>query len=141
MTDLRGEPRALRKAASRYLEAERMKWPEALSLIPPDQWPDKAGKRVAEIWRSRDFLLQVFAEDSGVERLSICRTEIGKSGHWRENVSWDDLQRLKRECGRGDRDAIEAYPADDDVVNVANMRHLWVMPKGVRIGFFWRKKQ
>jgi hypothetical protein len=29
---------------------------------------------------------------------------------------------------RGDKDAVEIYPADKDIVNVANMRHLIVLP-------------
>jgi len=37
-----------------------------------------------------------------------------------------------------DADAIEIFPADMDVVNVANMRHLWVMAEPVE--FAWRKK-
>ena len=31
----------------------------------------------------------------------------------------------RRGCGA--RDAVEVYPADADVVNVANMRHLWLV--------------
>lgn len=133
----------MRRAAARYLETERSKWPDALVRLPEDQWPNmsaRKGKPPFEIWRSRDFLAQVYACPNGMERLSVCRTEIGAGGNWRDNVSWDELQRLKRECGRGDRDAMEAYPADDDIVNVANMRHLFVMPEGTRVGFFWRNR-
>ncbi len=52
---------------------------------------------------------------------------------------WDELQRIKSECGYGNTDAIEIYPADDDVVNVANMRHLWILDS--RIPFAWRKQK
>ena len=57
---------------------------------------------------------------------------------WADGLSWEDLMALKRQCGRGDRDALEVYPADKDVVNVANMRHLWLPAEPV--AFAWRKK-
>lgn len=140
MTDLRNADRNTRRAAKAYLERERLKWPVELAPVPPDQWPTSVGgrKMPVEIWRSRDFLLQVFHESEAIERLSVNRTEIGRGGHWREDITWEDLQALKRQCGRGDLDAVEIYPRDADVVNVANMRHLWVLKFGA-IAFAWRK--
>lgn len=44
-----------------------------------------------------------------------------------DGITWDELQALKRQCGFGDRFAVEVYPADLDVVNVGNLRHLWVL--------------
>ena len=75
-----------------------------------------------------------------VVRLSINRTTLGANGRWDENITWDDLQRLKREAGYGDKDAVEVFPADVDVVNVANMRHLWVFVGNYRLPFAWRAK-
>ncbi|EOG1815585.1 hypothetical protein ACK3RA_000943 [Enterobacter hormaechei] len=49
----------------------------------------------------------------------------------------DALQEIKSAVGYGDRDAVEIYPRDSDVVNVANMRHLWITPEP--IAFAWRK--
>jgi hypothetical protein len=91
------------------------------------------------VWRSRNFLVQEYdlqAKYPALVRLSICRTSIS-GDRWRDGISWDDLQRLKNECGYGGLDAVEIFPADNDVVNVANMRHLWVMAEPVR--FAWRK--
>jgi hypothetical protein len=34
--------------------------------------------------------------------------------------------------------AVEVYPKDSDIVNVANMRHLWLVDDKTNIG--WRKK-
>ena len=47
-------------------------------------------------------------------------------------LTWAHLQELKGMCGHGKREAVEIYPADDAVVNVANMRHLWLLPPGQR---------
>jgi len=81
-------------------------------------------------------LVQVFNEPSGIERLSVCRTSV-QNGEWVSEITWDELQRIKRECGRGDKDAVELYPADADVVNVANMRHLWIVDPSV-VAFKWK---
>ena len=111
----------------RVLEAENRARPEKLSQIPAVQWRHisvGAGNRI-EVWRSRSFLVQIFSEKTG-ERLTVCRTVV-KDDDWVSDISWDDLQRLKRECGRGNRDAVEVYPADSDLVNAANMRHLWLI--------------
>jgi hypothetical protein len=87
-----------------------------------------------EVWRSRHFLLQIFRTPYGSLRLTINRVE--RSGYsWEEGISWDDLQRLKGECGRGDVWAVECYPPEDRVVCVANMRHLWLLPEAPPYGW------
>jgi hypothetical protein len=53
-----------------------------------------------------------------------------------DNIPWDDLQRLKTECGYGMFDAVEIYPNKRYEVNVANMRHLWIMADP--LSFAWR---
>jgi hypothetical protein len=124
MENDRGVTRQQRKA----LERENKSWPVTLKQVPKDQWPQSSlspERQPMEVWRSRDFLVQVFAA-IGADRLSIIRTShTGKS--WAENITWDEIQRLKSEIGRGHMDAVEIYPADKDVVNVANMRHIFVL--------------
>ena len=115
---------------------ENRSWPAALIQVPREQWPITSEK-VIEAWRSRNFFVAVYRERDGIERLSINRTTATKKS-WADGISWEELQRLKRECGRGDLDAVEIFPADSDVVNVANMRHLWVLPE--RLSFAWRAK-
>jgi hypothetical protein len=46
------------------------------------------------------------------------------------------LQTVKDELGYAERDAVEVFPAQGDLVNVANMRHIWVLP--YRLPFIWR---
>ncbi|HID9686324.1 TPA: DUF7694 domain-containing protein [Citrobacter amalonaticus] len=72
-----------------------------------------------------------------VIRLTVNTTSIASSGRWKDGISWDALQEIKSAVGYGDRDAVEIYPRDSDVVNVANMRHLWITPEP--ISFAWRK--
>jgi hypothetical protein len=101
----------------------------SLSHVPDD---------MIEAWRSRDFLVCVYQERDGILRASVNRTQIDPiTDRWQEGISWEELQRIKREIGRGHLDAVEVFPSDCDVVNVANMRHLFIMPEP--LSFAWRK--
>ena len=40
-------------------------------------------------------------------------------------VTWDDLQRVKTAVWGGSARAIEVYPAEGQIVNSADIRHLW----------------
>lgn len=108
--------------------------------VPEAEWPASppGHRRPVEVYCSRDFLVQVYHE-RGAYRLSVCSTRVGTDGRWLDGISWDVLQRLKREAGFGDHWAVEIYPADLDVVNVANMRHLWVLAEAPPYG--WRRNR
>lgn len=123
----------------RALETDNKKWPETLVRIPREEWPPSrlpSQDLPSEAWRSRRFLIQIFYFPDGTERMSVCRTS-HNGDSWEENITWDELQCLKRECGRGHKDAMEIYPSDVDVVNVANMRHLFITTEPIK--FAWRK--
>jgi len=51
--------------------------------------------------------------------------------------SWDELMQIKRQCGYGDACACELLPPDKDIVNVANMRHIFIMDTPPQ--FLWKK--
>lgn len=121
----------------RQLARENAKQPVVLQEVPREQWPQPNAPQL-RVWRSRDFLVQEFAAQApAVVRLSVCRTTVA-GDRWQDGITWDELQRLKRECGYGDRDAIEIFPPDRDVVDVAAMRHLWVMAEPVACA--WRRQ-
>jgi len=106
--------------------------------VPRNEWPDSIPDdptRIA-VFRDRDFLVQLFVSDESGVRLSINRTQMGadKRG-WADGISWDELQRIKDQCGFSDRCAVELFPPADKVVNVANMRHLWIL--SVPPAFMW----
>lgn len=119
----------------RRLERENRKRPTTLQEVPRHEWPNPNAPQV-RVLRSRDFLVQVFDEPLPVlVRLSISRTT-HNGERWEDGITWDELQRVKREAGYGNMDAVEVFPSDQDVVNVANMRHLFVMAEA--IGYAWR---
>ena len=91
-----------------------------------------------EVWRSRHFLVQLFNED-GVTRITVNRTHKPNGRDWAEGVSWDDLMQVKREIGRADLWAVELYPPDQHIVNLANMRHLWLLDEPPAFG--WRRSK
>lgn len=124
----------------RQLERDNAKRPLHLVEIPREDWPEGMASRPrapTAIWRSRGFLVQRFdAPDPAVCRLSILRTSL-QGDRWADNVTWDEIQRLKAEAGFADAWAVELFPAAGDVVNVANIRHIWILDAPP--AFAWRK--
>jgi hypothetical protein len=128
------------RAQRRELERTNAKMPRELRPVPRDEWPlELQHGRISRVWRSREFLVQEYAEAAPVlVRLSVLRTTLDpKVGRWVDGITWDELQQIKAECGYADNDALELYPMAADVVNVANLRHLWVMRD--LVAFAWRR--
>lgn len=87
-------------------------------------------------WRSAKFLVQLFKEGNNF-RLSVNRCKIDKKGQWVGDITWDELMECKRQCGYGSLWATEVYPPDDQIVNVANMRHLFLVNEPPQ--YAWKK--
>ncbi len=51
------------------------------------------------------------------------------------NIPWRDMQRIKDELFGEERVAVEVFPPRDELVDEANMYHLWVLPEGTRLPF------
>lgn len=88
-------------------------------------------------WRSPSFLAVLYRDSKGFHRLSINRTAIDNLGRWRDEITWDELLRVKAECGFGSHWAVEMYPPESEVVNDANMRHLFLVAEPPP--FAWKK--
>lgn len=128
-----------RRAIEKHLRLENKKYSDEFELIvlPESSEPKEDGANRIVVYRNNKFLVQVI-DEKGKLRLTVNRTTINTKGDWNDGISWDELQKIKAEVGFGDFDAVEVYPASGDEVNVANMRHLWIMPE--RLEFAWRKK-
>jgi hypothetical protein len=124
----------------RQLERDNAKQPAALADVPRADWPEsvmRASLPPRRVLRSREFLVQLFeAPGPATVRLSVCRTTL-KGDRWDDNITWDELQRVKAEAGYPWSWAVEIYPPAVEVVNVANMRHLWLLPEAP--AFAWRR--
>lgn len=116
-------------------------WPEVLAPVPEGEWPAPRGRRrPVAVWLSRHYLAALYAlplcQAGVVRRLSVNRVALGIDGRWEQGISWDELMRCKRETGHADWYGVEVYPRDRDIVNDANMRHLWLLTEPLPIGWF-----
>lgn len=128
--------------AREYLEKTSKKYPRFLVMVPKSEWPKGYAEQKlppTEIRRSRDFLVQIYPAPGASCRMSACRAKIRDDGNWEDGITWDELQKLKDQAGFGDSWAVEIYPPDQSVVNVANMRHLWILSEPPK--FAWRKNE
>ena len=114
------------KSSDKLTEVNESLWP----IFPP-----KFTKPI-KVFRSKTFIVQVFKEENAT-RLSICRTSIDNDGNWEADIKWEELQDIKRQVGYGIDLAVEIYPNEANIVNVANMRHLWIMDYDLNIG--WKR--
>lgn len=57
----------------------------------------------------------------GVEHFAI-------SSLTQERPTWPEMQRIKDELAGHDRTGVEVYPPHAEIVDQANMYHLWVLP-------------
>lgn len=117
------------KLQRRRKELDNRKRGGELQEVPKPQWPrgwDNLSEKPQRVWRSSRFLVVLYnSPHEGIVRLTVNRVD-RTDGDWNEGITWDELQDIKRLCGFGNLDATEIYPADRDVVHVANMRHLWI---------------
>jgi hypothetical protein len=123
-----------------YLRQRRKSWGTTLQNLPVEEWPPSmigANHPPVKVMRSHDFLVQIF-DEGDVLRMSVNRCAIDDDGNWRSNISWDELQRIKSEAGFGNWWAVEIFPSNCEVINVANMRHLWLLSDAPP--FAWRKQ-
>lgn len=86
------------------------------SVIGNSSWREKACVGLIETRTVGCHNIRVYAN-----RLAIWR----KDGQW---LTWEELQAVKQAVW-GDRVAVEIYPAQGDVVNLRNTRHLWSTPE------------
>lgn len=121
-----GTTRVLTQSLLKQYRAECRSFPPTMT---PQEHPDRVGScGCVGAWRSKHFSAIAYREPNGYLRISINRVEVNtKTGDWKDGITWDELQKVKEECGFGDRWAVEVYPPEEHVVNVANLRHLMIL--------------
>lgn len=97
--------------------------------VPREHWPFMPSIETVplRVWLSNDYLAVLYQQRiDGKKRLTVNRTRMnGRS--WRDGITWDELQRIKNETLGADVWCVEVYPPESELVNVSNMRHLWVL--------------
>lgn len=109
--------------------------PKELTIVPRSEWPDVPNPP-NQLWRSRDFVVQIFIGPHAI-RLTVNSTQAKETGGWEEGIQWTELQQIKKDVGYGERTAVEIYPKDSEIMNVANMRHLWIHKEELTFG--WKR--
>jgi len=131
-----------RKAkAIRRTDRRQISMSTPLRCLKPEEWEGSikgSTKAVpVKVWKSSEFLAVLYNE-SGILRLSVNRAYLVEgSNRWDDGITWDELMFVKTQCCLHESWAIEIYPPIADVVDVANMRHLWILPSPP--SFAWRK--
>ncbi len=136
------------KDQRRALVGENQKWAREHGMSMTELPPEYVAAMVASstvrytepplrAWRSPSFLAVLYRDNQGFGRLSINRTAIDNLGRWRDEITWDELMRVKAECGFGAAWAVEVYPPQSEVVNDSNMRHLFLLAEPPP--FAWKK--
>jgi hypothetical protein len=132
--------RQQRREQNKQLAKDNQSWPSELVEWPQSEWPVDADTDGApiKVWRSKLYLVQQYPAITP----ALCRLSVNIAARlgdrWADGITWEQLQQIKRQVGYGGFDAVEVYPDDDDVVNVSNMRHLWILEPG-SLPFAWRK--
>lgn len=108
--------------------------------IPFDKLPSKT-KDLLRVYKNDKFLVQIRDEKlNGNIRLTInlihCKMNKGKP-IWSDGITWEELMQIKNLVGYAKQWCVECFPPEKDIVNVANMRHLWVLKEPPEYG--WHK--
>lgn len=85
-------------------------------------------------WESEDgysvMSRKIRTEVGVVEHVTITRMGVNKG-----DIPWAEKQRIKNELFGEHSIAIEVYPDERNLVDVCDVYHLWILPKGSKIPF------
>ena len=87
--------------------------------------------QVTTVHRNRVFSVLDRALSSGHRHLAIASLS-------QERPSWWEMQRIKDELAGKEATGVEVYPPNGEIVDGANMYHLWIVPAPLPFGL-WQK--
>lgn len=115
--------RIVRKGWSALVEVEAGRMNQAADFGCPG---------LLRAWTNNVYSVQLYlcvSEWGPIDHLMIKRHDDAASR------SWADMQRIKNELFGPERVAVEVYPPVSELVDQANMYHLWILPVGFRLPF------
>ena len=77
------------------------------------------GEHSIGAWESDTYCAAAFRDGEAVRLDLMRRDEHG-------GITWDQIREIKNACGYADKDAIEFYPREADVINTGNRRHIYI---------------
>ena len=128
---LKGVPK---KEMAVLLARERMRrksgewgeW-ETVHFLPGQISTGGWGAYVTTAHRNRVFSVLDRQAEMGVRHLAV-------SSLTGDRPTWHEMQRIKDELAGMDATAIEVYPPHDQIVDGADMFHIWVLPGRLNFG-------
>ncbi len=119
-----------------------MSGPFDFEEITEDRWINTP-PGLFKAYQSKRFFVQVALDrQSACIRITVNKVKnVGTEKYpmWEQGISWDDLQAIKNAIGYSHYWCVECYPPREETVNVANMRHLWVLDYIPEFG--WKQRE
>lgn len=107
-------------------------------FAPPLAYADRARGLVVQVWDNATPGCEGTPWE-GTLRVAIKHTRAKNPEQARKRgyalpITWDDMQAIKDHFWP-ERIALEIFPPRDSIVDVADMRWMWVLPKGAVLPF------
>lgn len=126
------------KAIKKAIAENNKRYTETFVELPREEFENYSFPP-ERTWRNKNYLASLYKDyANGNLRLSVQRATIKDDGSYEDGISWDKIQEIKRLVGFGDWWGLEVFPADDQLVNVSNIRHVWLFKE--RPPFAWEGK-
>jgi hypothetical protein len=121
------------KKIQKHLREQSFKYGNVLQVVPAAELPDVRNVAatmscvVVGAWRSRHHLVVEYIEPTGFHRLTMQCAQVDAQGKWLQGLTWDTMMELKEQSGHGDKWGVECFPPIANVVNVSNLRHIFLL--------------
>lgn len=117
--------------ASKANGRSKMRQPWDIFIAGPS--PVGLVRGAVEMWHNTRYVVfrcaPVQTDWGTVEQMMVRRNDGGT------DVPWSDMQRIKDELCGPERAAVQVFPPRSELVDVANIYHLWVFPLGFVLPF------
>jgi hypothetical protein len=94
-----------------------------VGTVASSGWPSE----ITTAYRNRVFAVLIRSAGGGVVHYAI-------SSLSDRRPTWWEMQRIKNELAGSAATAVEVYPPNSDIVDDADMFHIWVLPAGLPFG-------
>lgn len=123
--------RAERRAAVKHSHATRAEWAPWESRPETMPHATKMGD-IRGCYLNNRYSVQVYARaiDIGEALHLVIRRHDGAMPN-----SWVDMQRIKNELVGPERVGVQVFPSESELVDLANLAHVFVYPEGHEIPF------
>lgn len=126
----RAQRRALEKVKRQLIAT----YPDELTIVPendPNMPYTSHPQDLDSVWRNKKYTVMVWNVPAG-KKITISRNEWDShTCRYKDGITWDEIMEIKRGVGFGNQNAVEFYPPDNEVINIANVRHIWILPDGI----------